>query len=1126
MTIFECSKCKCCGPPCRFVKSKESCLKATFSGFDATALAVGCTECQYVDTYSLILRRDETARVTADAVAVRPVGSGGGGDEADFEVTLEQDEFGLYYVHEIELLDGGSGYPTCTELMLTVQHGYVGCPRPIFHLEFGRAQPVLSASASLGTGAQLTVVMAGPQGPTGEEVWHVGEVTVQSGGAGYQDGDPVTFAVTKGVTVTEAEGVIRTNRMPPYLDVKVNNKPATAADIVLLAAADAQTWSVTSVQGLQLQMPEDTMAVGDPVTFHARPGETEVSAASGVVASIDELGAATVTVTEGGAYFVAGGIIASVDVTEGGEYYRGGAIQSVSIVEPGIIVPLDPCRYDAKFCSACVRTGERLVSATLEVVSQKWVRLTVTNTGAHPANYINIVAVKDNTWDGELPLVFSGDDIQVWEGCSEKGEITVVEASCEEQTQVGGCDPLPDQIELELKNYDLLTWVTGIPFTQCQDGSMASLTNWHCNECQTTTTGNCSIQAGGNAITDYLWVAQGSFANKTYVLDRVWPKYKRPPDNPGEELNCEILYEGYVDISPLAYHLNIAPFPTIDCNTGSHIVQVTIAPVPCTPRITIAPPSTLPAPEYYWCEPANNQGGCFAASAAVTGVENGAVTQIEVLSGGRCYARRTYAYRAPASGEVTVSVDTQEGEGATFTVTEWAPQDGVFRVAAISVSGGDGYADDEIVRVRINRDAVQEPLIGCSTEDTGVAFYGRLRTEKEEPEGEFVPELPGADGVFEIEWEQIASEEQCYQRWKIASVTVSDGGSGYLEGGPYTIELAEGSVQESAPSLIIKVEPDTPVVTAQVVDDYGVLLSVSLYDEPWGDDGTVWRVGSISVTDGGAGGCPAGTPLEFGSDPGYFDVVPEAHVQVDGDGKVVGVVVTEPGYILSNTGPASSVEVEHGGVFYKQTGRPSCVIIDGGGLFMIGEPNGVESQSPAVEVFSPCQTREAVAQAIVDVDPDSETFGSITAINVVDGGEGYTDAFGWVLTIRWIGRHRTPGCGAPFCNETSGPDNSLGTRPAPNAVCDPPVFGEQGPCCPPRSFFVEPGTRVTTDVCPESLLNRTYQMAIDTLNVPLSVNCPQGKYCYTWRQPGVSQYNQTLFVDFGAGDIECTIRPA
>lgn len=363
----------------------------------------------------------------------------------------------------------------------------------------------------------------------------------------------------------------------------------------------------------------------------------------------------------------------------------------------------------------------------------------------------------------------------------------------------------------------------------------------------------------------------------------------------------------------------------------------------------------------------------------------------------------------------------------------------------------------------------------------------------------FTATLPGGDGGEISISSAVGRRLPCYKTWEFASVTVDEPGNGYKDREEITITLEEGAVTAPA-TLIIRVLRGEPVVTATLGNS---TLSVSLVEsvDAFGDP--VWAVGSVTVVDGGSG-IAASSMVAFSLSGGSINLAPTAYAEVDEDGSVTAVVVQFGGELVDDIGPIDSVEIQNAGQYWTTDSSVGCVVVGNGGEYYRAVQSGVESDAPEIRIFTPCGGG-ATATAVVDVDPESDTFGGIAEVIVDEGGEGYYplgDA--WFVTVVGLLVHMTENQPFGYPDPDAGGAGWLGND-----------FGHNAH---------EILTNRASVLCPSDLLSREYRMFYRSSGGAGGVQDANGEPCGKWfREPGAG--GPAVVRRFGAQDIKCTLRP-
>lgn len=285
------------------------------------------------------------------------------------------------------------------------------------------------------------------------------------------------------------------------------------------------------------------------------------------------------------------------------------------------------------------------------------------------------------------------------------------------------------------------------------------------------------------------------------------------------------------------------------------------------------------------------------------------------------------------------------GGGALGRVTApgGAPPGGPITAAQVTMPGS-GYA--ELARI--------EPSLSITGSGTGATFTPTL-TETADWQGRPV--------------------------WEVAGVAVGGTGTGYTDGEFLTATLAAGH-KGSPPSLQLRTQRSAPTLAGLVMTQTGAGadLSLTLGQTTDFEGRAAWEVTAVTVTDGGLNYDPADwveIDIQDGQTApgGWFS----ASLTVDGNGTITGVTVNS------------------GGLFFDVGDVPDEVVIFWPGAMYAEDP----SQPPLVAEVTvtilqqpPSNGTGAELEAVIDTDTSSPTFGKITGVNIVAGGDGY---LAWVM---------------------------------------------------------------------------------------------------------------------------------
>lgn len=263
--------------------------------------------------------------------------SGSSGSGVAITATLTQSGAGeeaYWYVSAVSVTNGGTGYSGQESVVFTPETGTTTDSPASAVVSVGRIEPTLTASASPGSGADLSITLGeGVDWFTGQANWYVESVAVDDGGTGYVDGDNVTFTVTDGVQSWAASATIATGRTLPDVTAEVQfGTSGTGAVLTPTLSASGNSWTVS---GVTITAAGSGYSQWEYISFVT----DDLIEASGIayITSVDGNGSITgVAIDYGGAYYRSTGVIQSVAVNDGGSYYKStGVVEAITLWEGG-----------------------------------------------------------------------------------------------------------------------------------------------------------------------------------------------------------------------------------------------------------------------------------------------------------------------------------------------------------------------------------------------------------------------------------------------------------------------------------------------------------------------------------------------------------------------------------------------------------------------------------------------------------------------------------------------------------------------------------------------------------------------------------------------------------------------
>lgn len=424
-------------------------------------------------------------------------------------------------------------------------------------------------------------------------------------------------------------------------------------------------------------------------------------------------------------------------------------------------------------------------------------------------------------------------------------------------------------------------------------------------------------------------------------------------------------------------------------------------------------------------------GGTFAVTLDESKVCNapqwgvGSIT----ITGGSGYAEGDRVYVGAAEGDTveqeavcyirtlrlqpTLTASASSGSGATFSIAYQRSASSPFTWAVQSVAvvnPGSGYADGDSLSFALGVDDVEvAPAVAT------------ISTPFSQPT--LTASVAGGSGAqFSLAY---APKTSPHEGWYgVSSVAVTNGGTGYSDNASVTFTLGTDDVLR--PGYVGAIANVRTVLrapndswTLAVFDSgfespspgSGLQLSIALTQFTYAGR-PAWKAASATVTNGGSG-YSVGDFIEATANEGVSHQLALFQVTaVSGGGAVASVspdagwpgrYVVDTGVIesvhVSNTGvyrkgagTIASVTVANGGEYYKESTAGLAVAVDSPGVYYRVNPSlgpYVADVSVTVTQNAPSDGSGVELSAVIDDDPESETFGQITAVAIDSGGDDY-----------------------------------------------------------------------------------------------------------------------------------------
>lgn len=345
--------------------------------------------------------------------------------------------------------------------------------------------------------------------------------------------------------------------------------------------------------------------------------------------------------------------------------------------------------------------------------------------------------------------------------------------------------------------------------------------------------------------------------------------------------------------------------------------------------------------------------------------------------------------------ELFASVSSGPGSGAQFeiTLTEPVGTPPAWGIASISVTGGDGYENNTPLTITAAENV--------TTVHQAIASIRVGRGAPSQPESWQQP-----NAVISVTLAQ--SDPPPDATYEITGVSLSGDISPVPDQATLGISFADGETIEGA--YIVMIVAGTPSIALASVSTWNPEASgasvepqVSLvYDE---DSVRYWEVSSVSGS--GGTGYSLGDLFTWSIDNYY--TLSAWVTEIDENGAIISLdIYQSPGW-FTKAGVPSSFNLIYGGKYVKYNGVPESVSISNAGSYYVavddGIPTGVEvteggeyyredrtkNHCPTTFTYIKdfCGGIGAELKPIVDVDINSPTVGSVTGIQIVNGGDNY-----------------------------------------------------------------------------------------------------------------------------------------
>jgi hypothetical protein len=809
--------------------------------------------------------------------------------------------------------------------------------------------PTLTASAAGGSSAGLSVTLKA-------SAWGVDAITVDSGGTEYRYGGKISFAGGDYVTeVTPSVATLRTTLAEPTISLSVCDRSGSGAIITptLSATTDEDGRAYWYLSSAKITAAGINYLAGDVLTASVLVGETMTKSsfsASVGTANADTGAIQSITIADGGKYFLDTGVIASASITDYGRYYRRGVPSSVVLSASGKYyredktatsytspITVTPCggSKDSTTASLSASVDDNAASATFGHITG----LTVDNGGTDYLAWKWIDTCRSE-WN-DVPFVLRATNpIKL---------VTLSLESCYGSGAVVSVTPLGPRTEPELCIKGSGTDGTITP-TVTKKTDDDGLEYWTISS--VSASGGYGYTNDEAATVTFKPAATVDVA-PSVTLQATGVTEEDPADatNDGVLTGATVVEGGKFYIQH-EYDGTAGPIKKVSLDTkGSGYALLGRQ----QPTLTLEPQDdSLGVGAVFTPTFEKLQDGC--------GIDYWQIKSATATAGS-CFgvSNRTVP---------TVTPLLAGGVGATVTfdlnnLTDKCGGD-YWEFDSITVKGGYNYTNNSKVTVLLGGSTVEEAALGAT-----------LFTKRAEPT------LSANSGSlsFDVTYANAGTE------WSVASLAAQalPPCAGYTFGQSITLAPGNGDVTQEQGVAYIKTVVDKPILVASAGSGSGAAFTVSLAQQGDAYYGSVWAVSGITATTGGSGytvGSPVSVTLTRGQ-AAVGSAFAASVSAVGSAGEVQSVAVANGGKFFWDTRKFSSAHVSAGGKYYKEGVTDYVTIANGGNYYT--PPVADET----VKITPTTANDKQIAAALITIQANKN--GTIKGLTVVDRGHYYRE---------------------------------------------------------------------------------------------------------------------------------------
>ena len=407
-------------------------------------------------------------------------------------------------------------------------------------------------------------------------------------------------------------------------------------------------------------------------------------------------------------------------------------------------------------------------------------------------------------------------------------------------------------------------------------------------------------------------------------------------------------------------------------------------------------------------------------------VSGGSVSNIHVVKHGSGYAKECHIEPIQAdiitvvtNSNGTISTGTGLAVQYTFQINSVAACEDTWTVkrdnttsGGTVTNGGTGYAQGQLIRISSTVYPTSNiPKIKILSTSQGSIDVINL-----------IPEISakatsGSGGIatftptFEGYTPQTLPNNTNVRFWKIPSLSlISSNASDFVHNAPIILTLLNGTTSFGAGFVFtgsIKIALSAPILKIRDTNGTGATFVVN---GSLDSDTGYYTITSIDISSPGTGYADMDT---LAAPSQLYLTFNNVEVEESGGFSNYDFVINEETGAFESLnwygpteirckGPIVNTEVTNVGAYYKPTSIVQWVNIGGGSLYSLGNSTPTTDMTATFDGnCAPCASMQPSAEAVVDLNKDSTTYGGILSVNIISGGSNVqaSSGYDWIASM-------------------------------------------------------------------------------------------------------------------------------